>query len=404
MKPVIIGTSRFIKETIELIERVADTGFNVLIWGESGVGKEVVARGLHAKSPRRKAPFVPVNCAALPAGLLESELFGFERGAFTGAYKKKRGKFELANGGVLFLDEIGDMSFDLQSKLLTVLQQGEYSPLGGERDIKVDAWVVAATNHDLGTEIKDNKFREDLYYRLNIINIFVPPLRERPEDIEPLVRHFISIYRDRFSADAGMPPPQVMKTLTAYPWPGNVRELQNVLKSAVVLNNWEEVDFRLREEIPPQSMVTTDPASSRAVRAPVETIIDLSGEDAPGNALFSLKNVRQKASDYIEKELISTVLKHTGWNRSLAARVLDVSYKTLLSKIQALALEPPSVSSDEVVSYVLDQTGKDEALAARILEVGFKSLKGKKGEAAPPPLPGRASNRNLYGGSSKKFA
>jgi transcriptional regulator with PAS, ATPase and Fis domain len=196
----LIGISEYIKRIKELIEHIADTGLNVVITGESGVGKEVVAQNLYNSSRRKNKPFVKVNCAALPEGLLESELFGFERGAFTGAARKKRGKFELANEGVLFLDEIGDMSFSLQSKLLHVLQSGEFAPLGSEKEVKTDAWVIAATNQELEEHVKKGLFREDLYYRLNIIKIYIPPLRKRPEDIPPLIDYYIEKYTEQFDS------------------------------------------------------------------------------------------------------------------------------------------------------------------------------------------------------------
>jgi len=196
MLPPLIGTSESIEKIRELIEHVADTGLNVIITGESGVGKEVVAQNLFHESQRKDKPFIKVNCAALPDGLLESELFGFERGAFTGADRKKRGKFELAHEGVIFLDEIGDMSLSLQSKLLHVLQDGEFAPLGSEKDVISDAWVIAATNQELEQKVKKGLFREDLYYRLNTIKIYIPPLRNRPEDIPLLIDYFIELGRN----------------------------------------------------------------------------------------------------------------------------------------------------------------------------------------------------------------
>ncbi|MBW1827605.1 MAG: sigma 54-interacting transcriptional regulator, partial [Deltaproteobacteria bacterium] len=198
MLPPLIGTSESIEKIRELIEHVADTGLNVIITGESGVGKEVVAQNLFHESQRKDKPFIKVNCAALPDGLLESELFGFERGAFTGADRKKRGKFELAHEGVIFLDEIGDMSLSLQSKLLHVLQDGEFAPLGSEKDVISDAWVIAATNQELEQKVKKGLFREDLYYRLNTIKIYIPPLRNRPEDIPLLIDYFIEKYSSQF--------------------------------------------------------------------------------------------------------------------------------------------------------------------------------------------------------------
>ncbi len=192
--PPLIGVSDAIIEARELIHLVSDSGFNVVITGETGVGKEVVAQNLYFNSPRKSKPFIKINCAALPEGLLESELFGYEEGSFTGAARKRKGKFELAHGGVLFLDEIGDMPLSLQSKILHVLQSGEFTPLGSESDIKTDVWTIAATNHDLEEDIRDKKFREDLYFRLNIIKIHLAPLRERLEDIPYLIDYFREEY------------------------------------------------------------------------------------------------------------------------------------------------------------------------------------------------------------------
>ena len=198
MPDSLIGISQNIKKIKEIIAQVADSGLNVIIQGETGVGKEVVAKKLYHDSPRSNKPFVKVNCAAVPEGLLESELYGYEQGAFTGAESKKRGKFELAHEGVLFLDEIGDMSFNLQAKLLHVLQSGEFAPLGSEKDFKTDTWVIAATNQDLDRAVSDKTFREDLYYRLNIVRITITPLRERPEDIAPLIEFYIEQYNQTY--------------------------------------------------------------------------------------------------------------------------------------------------------------------------------------------------------------
>ena len=242
MAPPLIGTSKSIERIRELIEHVADTGLNVIITGESGVGKEVVAQNLFHKSQRKNKPFIKVNCAALPDGLLESELFGFERGAFTGADRKKRGKFELAHEGVIFLDEIGDMSLSLQSKLLHVLQGGEFAPLGSEKEVRTDAWVIAATNQELEQKVKKGLFREDLYYRLNTIKIYISPLRNRPEDIPLLIDYFIEKYSSQFDKNRiPKPDPDDMEKLMTYSWPGNVRELQNVLKTSMVIGDWEEI-------------------------------------------------------------------------------------------------------------------------------------------------------------------
>ena len=238
----LIGTSESIERIRELIDHVADTGLPVIITGESGVGKEVVAQNLYDKSPRKDKPFIKVNCAALPDGLLESELFGFERGAFTGADRNKRGKFELAHHGVIFLDEIGDMSLSHQSRLLHVLQYGEFAPLGSERKVRSDAWVIAASNQEIEKKVKQGLFREDLYYGFNFIKIYIPPLRNRPEDIPPLIDYYIEKYVSQFHGKKiSKPDSDAMGKLIAYSWPGNVRELQNILISSMVIGNWEEI-------------------------------------------------------------------------------------------------------------------------------------------------------------------
>jgi two-component system response regulator AtoC len=239
--PPLIGVSQTIKSIRDTIKRVTDTGLNILISGESGVGKENMAQNLYFSSPRKGKPFIKVNCAALPEGLLESELFGYKRGIFTGSYQKRKGKVSFAHRGVLFLDEIGDMSLSLQSKLLHVHQTSEFSPLGSEKDIKTDTWVIAATNNNLEQDVKKNKFIEDLYYSLNIIKFNITPLRNRPEDIPPLIEYYIQKYSDRFVKRLSKPGKEVMDKLLVYNWPGNIRELQNVLKRAIVLKDWEEV-------------------------------------------------------------------------------------------------------------------------------------------------------------------
>ena len=341
MVPELIGISESIERIRELIEHIADTGLNVIITGESGVGKEVVAQNLYHNSIRKNKPFIKVNCAALPDGLLESELFGFERGAFTGAERKKRGKFELAHQGVLFLDEIGDMSLNLQSKLLHVLQSGEFAPLGSEKDVRTDAWVIAATNQELEKKVKKGLFREDLYYRLNIIKIYIPPLRARPEDIPPLIDYYIKKYSSQFNRKQILKPsPDAMEKLVAYSWPGNVRELQNILKSSIVIGNWEEIidDLYLKNRSAAASMSEELDIEGASI---VDVLLDFKGEYSSDYDSFSLKKIKKKALDRIEKEVISFVLEKTGWNRTKASSILKISYKTLLYKISDLNIKPP---------------------------------------------------------------
>jgi len=229
----------------EMIDQVADTDATVLVWGESGVGKELVARAIHDCSPRRERTFVKVNCAALPLELLESELFGYERGAFTGAHKRKLGKFELADGGTIFLDEIGEMPLPLQAKLLHVLQDREFARLGSGRDIKVDVRVVASTNKDLERAVAQGGFREDLYYRLNVVNILVPPLRDRPEEIPILAEHFCQKYTRQYNRQRVLLSRDILERFLAHSWPGNVRELENLVKRIVVLESEEFVTQEL---------------------------------------------------------------------------------------------------------------------------------------------------------------
>jgi transcriptional regulator with GAF, ATPase, and Fis domain len=231
MKAELIGVSQNIQRLKALIDQIADTGLNTIIYGETGVGKELIAERLYQKSNRTGKPFVKVNCAALPDTLLESEMFGYEQGAFTGAERRKRGKFEQAHSGVLFLDEIGDMSFPLQSKLLHVLQGGDFTPLGSEKVVTTDTWVIAATNHELEHDMKNGSFREDLYYRLSNVKIHIEPLRNRSEDIPHLIKHYIKEYTIMFGdKKIQLPPQSTIAKMSEYHWPGNVRELQNVRK------------------------------------------------------------------------------------------------------------------------------------------------------------------------------
>jgi transcriptional regulator with PAS, ATPase and Fis domain len=340
--PPIIGVSKNIERVRELIEHVAHTGLNTVVFGESGVGKEVVAQNLYQKSPRLGKPFIKINCAALPEGLLESELFGYERGAFTGAEQRKKGKFQLAHSGVLLLDEIGDMSLPLQAKLLHVLQSGgEFSPLGSEKEVRADTWVIAATNHDLKKDIDEGRFREDLYYRLNIIKIFLAPLRDRPEDIPPLIEFYIKEYTSMLNnRHIEKPTGKVIDRMCGYSWPGNVRELQNVLKRMLVLGDCNQIVSELFNS---ERLVTTENGSEETLNhnASIASILDLGGKNSPDNQSFSLKTAKKNAVEMVEREIISHVLSKTDWNRSKASKILKISYKTLLYKISDLNIIPP---------------------------------------------------------------
>jgi transcriptional regulator with PAS, ATPase and Fis domain len=338
MEQKLIGVSNNICRIRELIEQVADTGLNTIVCGETGVGKELIVQNLYQKSDRVGKPFVKVNCAALPDTLLESEMFGYEQGAFTGAERRRRGKFEQAHGGVLFLDEIGDMTLPLQSKLLHVLQGGDFTPLGSEKSVKTDAWVIAATNHELEKDLVDNKFREDLYFRLSAIKIYIEPLRNRPEDIPELIKYFIERFKVQFSGKSlSIPSPKTVSRLCAHSWPGNVRELQNVLKRILILGDSEESLNGFLST----SAVAVPAAAPARPEAPVTGGGLLDPNELNDLSTLSLKKVRKKAMDRVEREVIAYVLEKTGWNRSKATKILKISYKTLLYKIKELGIKAP---------------------------------------------------------------
>ena len=347
MDSTIIGVSKNIQRIRALIDQVADTGLNTVVYGETGVGKELVVQNLFQKSNRTGKPFVKVNCAALPDTLLESEMFGYEPGAFTGADRRKRGKFEQANGGLLFLDEIGDMSLPLQSKLLHVLQGGDFSPLGSEKSVKMGAWVVAATNHELEADMVNAEFREDLYYRLSTIKIHVEPLRSRPEDIPLLIDHYIKTYTAQFEGKQLLTPDQkVIDKLATYHWPGNVRELQNVLKRLMILGNSEDTLEDMLMGAPSRPRAGGLPAAAEEPPSPMD-FLGFDINQPPDLSSLSLKKIKKKAIDHVEREVIVYVLEKTGWNRSKATKILNISYKTLLYKIRDLGIEPPDGSANQ---------------------------------------------------------
>jgi two-component system response regulator AtoC len=329
---LLVGASQSIQRIRALVRQVADSDLNVIIFGETGVGKELVAQCLHFMSGRRTKPLVKVNCAAIPSPLLESELFGYEKGAFTGADSMKLGKFELAHGGTILLDEIGDMPLPLQAKMLQVLQDFQFSRLGGKKDVKVDCWVLAATNQELEQRVGAGLFREDLYYRLNIIRIFVPPLRERPDDVEPLIHHFAERFAEKMnkphsrSIDNG-----AVAFLRGYSWPGNVRELKHTIERLMLLGDWEAVKEELLSR---QSREAKSQPAAGAFPAPPEE-----GRRTERRKFPSLREVKKEATREAESRLISAVLKDRGWNRRKAARILGISYKALLYKIKEYGLE-----------------------------------------------------------------
>ncbi len=346
-EPVIIGTSPAIQKVLQITHRVSSLDLNVLITGESGVGKELIARSLHYHSQRRKKTFVKVNSAALPSELLESELFGYEKGAFTGADRTKSGKFEVAKEGTIFLDEIGELPIFTQSKLLQVLQDREYYKVGGNSPQEVRARVIAATNQNLDAEITANNFRADLFYRLSTINIHVPPLRDRKEDILPLIEHFnASLHQEKNLPKRDLPP-DLIDIFHQYHWPGNVRELINYLQRHSVFGNGQEIKeslqskLRLTDENGSKAM-REKPASTDNTSLQYQDIID---NFDPSNSEFSsLKEVKEQVIQRVEKHIIERALQDSNWNRKAAARKLKISYRALLYKMKDMDLNYSNTS------------------------------------------------------------
>jgi len=324
----IVGQSRPMQEVFRLIHKVAATDATVLILGESGTGKELVARAIHYHSPRRQGPLVPVNCGAIPEELLESELFGHEKGAFTGAIRSRAGRFELAEGGTVFLDEIGDMSPMLQVKLLRVLQEHQFERIGSTRTIKADIRVIAATHQDLKKQVEQGHFREDLYYRLNVVPIKVPPLRERRSDIPLLCEHFLT----RLAAQKGLARktlhPEVKDRLMRYDWPGNVRELENLLERMVILAEGDQI---LPEDLPPRLAGELPPLPAEDPPPEPAAQPELPEEGLDFN----------QAVDAFERRLIIQALERTGWVKNRAANLLRLNRTTLVEKIKKKGITPP---------------------------------------------------------------
>ncbi|MEF8824633.1 MAG: sigma-54 dependent transcriptional regulator [Desulfohalobiaceae bacterium] len=338
-KPRIIGESNAIQKVHEITRKVSNTDLNVLITGESGVGKEVVARNLHYYS-KEDRPFIKVNCAALPTELLESELFGYEKGAFTGADKPKVGKFELAKDGTIFLDEIGELPLYTQATLLQVLQDQRFYRIGGNKEVEAQARVVAATNMNLDVELSSGNFRSDLYYRLSTISIHIPPLRERTDDIRPLTEHFIQHLQKQYDIEPLQLDSRLMDLFHEYYWPGNIRELENYLKRLSLLGNFDEIE----EEIRYHQDKNTHSSGNFNDDVPQNHQTEESApeEDVEGEDHFpSLKEVRDRAVQKAEKEIIERVLEETRWNRKEASRLLQISYRSLLYKMKDLDINPP---------------------------------------------------------------
>jgi two-component system response regulator AtoC len=309
-----VGRSPGMATVFELARKAARYSTTVLILGESGTGKELIARGIHHEGERAGKPLVPINCGGIPETLLESELFGYKKGSFTGADRNKKGLFQEAEGGTIFLDEIGEMPLALQVKLLRVLQENEVRPVGEARAMRVDVRVIAATAKRLDEEVREGRFREDLYYRLNVLTISLPPLRQRPEDVPYLCRHFLERFNRKLSKDIATISPAAMARLLEYEWPGNVRELENAIERAVLL---AEDAVLLPEHLPVSLGVRQDP---------------------PVRALSSNGLSLKEAQRVIEKKLITRALEETRGNRTQAARLLEISHPSLLSKIKAYGI------------------------------------------------------------------
>jgi two-component system, NtrC family, response regulator AtoC len=333
----IIGESPGLTEVYSVLERVADSPTTVLVTGESGTGKELVARALHAHSSRKSKPFIKVNCAAIPKELIESELFGYERGAFTGAVTSKPGRFELANGGTLFLDEIGEIPVEMQVKLLRALQESEFERVGGIKTIRVDVRLVAATNRDLKKLIAQGTFREDLFYRLNVVSIRLPALRERNSDIPVLVEHFLRKFNERLKKNVTGVEQDAVDLLAAYTWPGNIRELENVMERAVLFCDGQKLRG---EDLPGELRGTSGmsgsvaPPTSDPNAGSLPPGVDLGSLPAEGG----LKEHVKVAMSRLERDLVSRALKQTNGNVTHAARLLKISRKGLQLKMKELGL------------------------------------------------------------------
>ncbi len=330
----IVGKDKKIRFALSLAKKVAPSNATVLIMGESGTGKELIARYIHIHSPRASSPFIAINCAALPENLLESELFGFEKGAFTGAYRTKPGKFELAQGGTLLLDEITEMDLPLQAKLLRVIQEREVDRLGGTNPIKIDVRILATTNREIKEYVNEGKFREDLYYRLNVIPILLPPLRERGEDILILAQYFLKYYAREYNITLPSISEGAKRWLLDHPWPGNIRELQNLMERAILLSQGETIQVKhfLIESLMEEENVDEEPPIEDAIQR--DTQLQQNPERdivIEGNRIIPLEE--------IEKIMIVKSLKRTGGNRTRAAELLGISVRTLRNKLNRLREE-----------------------------------------------------------------
>ena len=318
---VIFGCSQVMQAVAEKVRRVTASNIPVLIQGESGTGKEIIARLLHERSPWRDGPLVKVNCPAIPQTLLESELFGYEKGAFTGAYDHKLGRVEQAHRGTLFLDEIAELEPHLQAKFLEVLQDGQFCRIGAQETSRIEARILCATNRDLEAEMESGAFRRDLFYRINVVSIQLPPLRERREDIPQLAHYFLDFYNQAYNRHTTFFSPELMQLLNLHPWPGNIRELENLIKRYVILDSEEAIvsGLQARPQMHPRAQVAPDGS-------------------------ISLKKVTREAVRELEGTIILQALQANQWNRKRAARALNISYRALLYKIKDAGLSTRRLS------------------------------------------------------------
>jgi two-component system response regulator AtoC len=333
---IVFGRSEAMQALRQRMDKVASANVPVLIQGESGTGKDIIARMVHGLSPWRTGPFVKVNCPAIPGTLLESELFGYEKGAFTGAYGSKPGRVEMAHRGTLFLDEISELDLALQSKLLQLLQDGQFCRIGAQEDKKVEVRVVCATNRRLEEEIETGTFRQDLFYRINVVNLHMPPLRDRRGDIPDLVEYFLEYYNRKYNCRARSLSPELMNSLQKYRWPGNIRELENMVKRYVILGNEEVISGDLVSH--EQEFFNPE--------------INFEGP-------ISLKKITRQATRELERKIILKVLQHQHWNRKQAARSLNISYRALLYKIRDAGLP-----ANRTVRRRVDTVAPSEEIAA----------------------------------------
>jgi nitrogen regulation protein NR(I) len=317
----IIGSSPQMQEVFKVITKISASPSTVLVWGESGTGKELVAYEIHRNSARNDKPFIKINCAAIPATLIESELFGYERGAFTGAVSAKPGRFELADTGTLFLDEVAEMPLEMQVKLLRVLQEQEFERVGGLNTIKVDVRIITATNKDLEAEVKAGRFREDLFYRLNVVPIHLPPLRERKEDVDPLVRYFLQQFNERLKKGILSVSLDAMNALRSHPWPGNIRQLENVLERMVLMADGNHLGV---EDLPEEVAVAAG--------------IPIPGKTDPQAASATFKEIVKRQTQSVERDLIEKALEETGGNITRSAERLGLSRKGLQLKLKELGI------------------------------------------------------------------